>query len=205
MAMEVGIEQLTLMALNWVERIPLVDEMQAQLDDHPGPTGRVRLKSLAVALVVNAGLRKDQHISEVARTLRALPRDLRPRLGIPPSPEVVTYRQVWHLVHRLRRLVDRPADTLESDSPHADALALLSARLLDATLPPDLPLSQSFSLDGTDIETWARVRFDESGEGRPVRFTIDPDAGEGHRPGRNGSPKDTFFGYEDHLLVQARE
>ncbi len=204
-AMDLTVDQMARIAIDCIGRFDQLEALQAHLDDHPGPDCQLRLRALLVGLVMNAGLKRDNHLTQVARLLRALPNSLRHDLEVEVGGHVVTYRQVWHCWHRLRQALDQLAPVVfDGSAPHGDAVSWFTDRLLDATTPADIALSDCYSVDGTDVETWARVETGANADGERTRSTLDDDAREGHSPAKNGRRGGTYFGYEDHLLVQTR-
>ena len=90
------------------------------------------------------------HIVQAARTLNAMTPEQRDALGIRNWDEAEAYPRVDWLFCRLSRVLD-------SKEAGIDATGFANA-LARAGISSDVILSTSVAVDGTDVETWGRLR-----------------------------------------------
>lgn len=127
------------------------------------------------------------------------------------------YRRFWHRFTLLATTIETTGLALPGEDRRMDIHEVVSM-VIDLYRP-------FVAIDGTDFETWARRRswgktpeldpdrelpddietvpngaVSES-DGKPLH-TKDPDAREGHRSGKNGSPGNIYTGSETHLATQ---
>lgn len=120
------------------------------------------LRALFIAMQINA-LRPGHlaHLVRITRVVNSLSSDQRRALGIEGWREAGSY-------HRVARLVDRVVEVLEEweelgcATPEISSAFDVLNTLVEASCPPDLLLSGSVALDGTDIPAWGALSGDEN-------------------------------------------
>jgi hypothetical protein len=131
-------------------------------------TGRPRmlpLRALLVAFQINAlGRHHQAHLVEAARVLNAMTDQQRGRLGITSWDPTETYA-------RVERLFVEVCQVLEDADEGHDATWFANA-LARASIPKDMLTSHSVAVDGTDVETWGRLR------GSTIHVDLDGEAAE---------------------------
>jgi hypothetical protein len=149
----------------------------------------VRTLLLGMLLVACDG--RPAHLSRVHEALGALPEADRLRLGViaawKSGPHELTYRQV----ERTFSLVARALAKAEPDGEPFEALSEIIDALLEASVAEaGEPLSSSYAVDWTDLETFSCPPPKGSERCR------DPDAAWGHRRGNSPGERDeAFYGY----------
>ncbi|HEV8065114.1 MAG TPA: hypothetical protein VGP46_09790, partial [Acidimicrobiales bacterium] len=133
-----------------IGRSRLVPALSPLLDSDKGRPRHLSLEGLLVAMQVNALHRHHQgHIIEVARILNAMTPEQREVLGITRWDAAEAYPRVDWLFGRLCRV-------LEDNDEGLDA-SWFANELARAAIPADLLTSRSVAVDGTDVETWAKL------------------------------------------------
>lgn len=114
-------------------------------------------------------------------------------------------------------------------------LSALLTQMVEGMIPASIPPSRVQAIDSTDLESWAERHsppgsrpdttkdalpeqaapnksknrvwpgFPLAGADGRKQHTRDPEAREGYRSGKNGAPKGTFIGWDNHLLVDVTE
>jgi hypothetical protein len=148
-----------------VQKSRIVVMLEPHLDHEVGRPRTLPLVALLVALQINALRRHHQaHLVEAARVLNAMCEDQRRRLGIRAWDESETYP-------RVERLFVDVCTLLEDGVAGVDATWFANA-LVRASVPADMLMSHSVAVDGTDVETWGRLR------GSTIHVDLDGEAAE---------------------------
>jgi hypothetical protein len=143
---------------------------------------------LGMLLVAVAG--RPAHLSRVHQALTSLPEPDQRRLGViaawKSGEHLLTYRQV----ERTFALVAGALAKDEPDGGQSEALQAVLDALLEASVQVlGEPDSDSYAVDWTDLESFARPPRKDGG-------TADPEASFGHRRSDGPGERDeTFFGY----------
>lgn len=123
----------------------------------------VRTFLVGMLLAVRAGMAP--HIEKARWVLSELPAPTRRRLGvIRESGEEITYKQMADMAERLTALVDSSPHfrgeglTEEECRYREDLLIEVCDKLLAASIPDGVPHAGSYSIDGTNVDSWARPR-----------------------------------------------
>lgn len=186
-----------------------------------GRPRRLPVRTLQVGIVLTALLGLPLHLTRVYQVLCALPDGDRTRLGIRSRDKSgrahdIKYRQIEYLFNRVIAHLDsspvlrrRPGETVrswrarlraalpttEDGAVRDQRLAMVSDRLLDATIPGSLRDHGHHAIDWTDVATWARFR------GRSAPAT-DLNARLGRRPSRQPYTKNEYyFGYAEQIII----
>ena len=140
----------------------LVERIAPHVDADTGRPRALPLRALFVAMMIN-GLRQDHTalITRVTRVINSLTRAQRRALGIEQWSERGSYHRVQKLHRRVVRVLDNWENLVPRTGEADSALDVLNL-LVDAACPPDLILSDSFAIDGTDIPSWGAISGDEA-------------------------------------------
>lgn len=186
------------------DALALVDEAQAyvHLDAviaratrRPGRPRLLTCRALLVAIQI-AALEGEFFINQLPKILNGLSPATQRDLGY--CGHQVTWRQVQYLLTRINRAL-RPS--IEDKSKHDDEryfdFDVIFSAIATAGSHDDAWTSTSVSIDGSDIDTWAKSQnkhklIEERFE--VVKKNTDSDAG--YRGTRNEEYKRAFFGYE---------
>jgi len=134
-----------------IKKSRLVAALEPHVDSEVGRPRHLSLEGLLVAMQINALRRHHRaHIVQAARTLNAMTPEQRDALGIRNWDEAEAYPRVDWLFCRLSRVLD-------SKEAGIDATGFANA-LARAGISSDVILSTSVAVDGTDVETWGRLR-----------------------------------------------
>jgi hypothetical protein len=144
-----------------IDRSGLVDLLSPYVDSDVGRPRTMPLRALLVAVMINA-LRTGHaaHLVRITRVVNSFSGAQQRALGIDGWLEQGSY-------HRVARLVDRVIEVVEGweelggATPEAASGSDVLNKLLEASCPPDLLLSGSVAIDGTDVPTWGALSGDE--------------------------------------------
>jgi hypothetical protein len=148
-----------------IRRSGIVDVLGPALLAEVGRPRELTLEGLLVALQLNALHQHHQaHLVAAARVLNALTDDQRLALGMRRWDPDEAYP-------RVERLFVDICNLLESGAAGVDA-TWFANQLARAAIPKDQLVSRSVAVDGTDVETWGRLR------GTTVQVDLDGEAAE---------------------------
>jgi len=148
-----------------IRRSGIVERLTPVLEAEVGRPRELTLEALIVALQLNALRRHHQaHLVEAARVLNAMTDAQRATLGMDRWDSDETYP-------RVERLFVEVCKILESGDAGVDA-TWCANQLARAAIPKELLTSRSVAVDGTDVETWGRLR------GSTVQVDLDGEAAE---------------------------
>jgi hypothetical protein len=190
--------------LEWLERVidlsGACEQIHALL-----PTGvrprQLSVRTLLVGMLLTAVDGRPAHLRRVHRALLALGEDDQRRLGV-----LASWRTGWHLltyrqVEYTFALVSGALAKTTPDGTPSELLSEILDRLLEASITVcGEPASNSYTVDWTDLEAWARPpRRDGSGD------CADPEAAWGHRTTNRPAINEMFFGYYLQALTTTRD
>ncbi len=134
-----------------IKKSRLVAALESHVGSEVGRPRHLSLEGLLVAMQVNALRRHHRaHVVQAARTINAMTPGQREALGIRNWDEAEAYPRVDWLFCRLCRLLD-------SGEAGIDATGFANA-LARAAISSDVLLSSAVAVDGTDVETWGKLR-----------------------------------------------
>lgn len=123
----------------------------------------VRTFLVGMMLAVRAGL--PPHIEKARWVLNELPHNMKLRLGvIRDTDEEITYKQMADMFERIAEVIDpsphfRGANISDQERTfREDLLVEITDKLLEASIPADVPHEGSYSIDGTNVDSWARPK-----------------------------------------------
>jgi hypothetical protein len=178
---------------------------------------QLKVRTLLLGMLLVALQGRPAHLVRVHQALLALAADEQQRLGIIAQwrggPHLLSYRQV----ERTFRLLVGALSKEEPDGTPSELLSEILDRLLEAGITVlGEPVSSSYAVDWTDLETWScpprKKRSQHARDPEPLpenpdsaeRATpennnercADPEAAWGHRRGNHPGQKDeAFYGY----------
>jgi hypothetical protein len=148
-----------------VAKSGVVAAIERELEHDTGRPRVLALVALLVAFQINALRRHHQaHLVEAARVLNAMTDEQRGRLELTSWDPSETYA-------RVERLFVEVCQLLEDAHDGHDATWFANA-LARASIPTDMLTSHSVAVDGTDVETWGRLR------GSTLHVDLDGEAAE---------------------------
>jgi hypothetical protein len=156
-----------------IARSGVLPVLQDRLDHTIGRRRSLAVEGLLVAMQVN-GLRRHHQatLAEVARVLNSFTDQQRADVGIRNWKATQAYDRADQLFNRLNGELEAAWDTIvDGVATHVD-VAWFADRLLDASLENVPVRSKSVAVDGTDIDTWAKLH----GQLDDTDFDGDPDA-----------------------------
>lgn len=171
-----------------IDTAAVVAEIEALLPVGVRPR-QLQVRTLLIGMLLVCADHRPCHLRRVHRALISLPDSDQHRLGIitrwKTGPHRLTYRQV-------ERTFTLIAGVLAKDEPDGTPTELLSEildRLLEASVQVcGAPATSSYTVDWTDLETWARPPHGE-------HPSLDPDAAYGHRNSNHPARNELFFGH----------
>ncbi len=174
-----------------------LQDLEAELNDHPGRQAQLPFATYLLGALLTSFGRRQLLDTEIAATLRSIPKKYHRRLGITVDGHTVTYHQVGHKKRRAFKLLERKRLSL---NPHenVDPATVIVNDLLKVTRA-GAEFSRSLALDGTVTDSWEHPD-------KP-RAQVDPKTGEirsdarlGHAPRkRHGSG--FKYGYEVEVIA----
>jgi hypothetical protein len=143
------------------------------------PVGRpstLNLEAFLVAAQLNALARHHRaHLVQIARVLNALSAEQRASLGLVRWDEDEAYFRVERLFVKLCKVLESAHESKVAGEPRRLDAAWFANAIARAAVPPELRVSTSIAVDGTDVETWGALRgelaivdVDGDSETRPV-------------------------------------
>jgi hypothetical protein len=146
-----------------IERSGIIDALGPSIESEVGRPRHLSLVAFLVVCQLHALQRHHQaHLIEVARILNALTKVQLQGLGVANWDPAESYP-------RVERLFLRICEVLESNEAGIDA-SWFANQLARAAIPPDLLVSASVAVDGTDVETWGALH------GEAVTVDLDGEA-----------------------------
>lgn len=162
----------------WVvdRAVEVREVLEPRLNWHP--RRRISLRTLLIAKEMLGMLGRRGHHRQVRLVLRSLPLAVQRHLNVVDGNKMaVTYRQIEKAMTQIAKVLADPTVLVDHDHPRADAETgevltcpitcpymvadhdwYMSA-MAKASRPDDIPVASDFSMDWTDMETWAKPRF----------------------------------------------
>lgn len=161
-------------AADIVDRSGLVELLSPYVDAGEGRPRMLPLRALLIAMQINA-LRQDHValLTRITRVVNSLSVAQRHALGMEEWNERGSYDRVQRLFDKVVKVLEDGADVGGTQAGHARAFDVLNL-YVEAACPPDLLLSSSIAIDGTDVPSWGRLFGDED----TVELDLEEDADE---------------------------
>jgi hypothetical protein len=215
-------------AVEQVRSTGLCNELEPYVDLTGGRPGTIPLRALLVCMQLNAMAHHHKgHVAETARTMVSLSCHQQMALGLRDTNPETIYKRVDRKFNALSRALQSLAQT------EPGIVNRFVATVARSTIDPTLCESRTVAIDGTDLETSARLRaggepildgdaeypnidhaansrkrtarvLGVGSDGRNI-YTADTDARAGHRSATNSRAAGLYVGYEVHTAVQARD
>ncbi|MDA8039271.1 MAG: hypothetical protein M0Z69_08955 [Actinomycetota bacterium] len=177
----------------------------SDLDKLLGGASTASLKMIFTGLDMLAEMQAPHfYLTDVHALLMSLPKKYQRQLGvITDTGRLVSYIACWRRMNKLeRKLVKTEAfQHLSID----EALTYIGNKLALIHLESQGVRPEEIfeaALDSSSLETWAKVRIDESLPKDDKRWTKDEEAGPNHWPAKNGRHSETRMGFDWQALVQ---
>jgi hypothetical protein len=164
-------------------------------------TRQLSVRTLLLGMLIVAVDGRPAHLRRVHRALLALTDADQKRLGIlarwSGGWHRLTYRQIEYTFTRVVRALSKPIP----DGAPTELLQEVLDQLLEASVQElGVPASDSYAVDWTDLEAWARPPNKNA-----TRPSADPDAGWGHRTTTHPAQSELFFGYYLQAITSVRD
>lgn len=216
-------------ALRVIDRSGVAATISTDLTAPTGRPRVLPFRALLVVLLITAMDRRQLLMTEAAQVLRGLTPEQRAQLTLSPN-RAYGYSHIESGVTDIA-LGGQPDIDLTTGEVFRDArltlsLSEISNLLITASIPNTVAHTGSIAIDATDHETWAArrsrasipsvpngeeddkpsrssstSRWPRTGDDGRDQHSVDPDARDGYRSGKNMEHKSIFLGYHLHIAV----
>lgn len=216
-------------ALRVVDRSGVAQTISTDLTASTGRPRVLPLRALLVVLIIAAMDRQQVLMTEAARVLRGLTPAQRDQLHLHPT-RAYGYSHIESGVADITLGAEPKVDLATGEVIRVERLSLslteIANSLVAASIPAAVEPTGSIAIDATDHETWAARRSrstiptspdanDADAPSMPskaafwprvgvygrLQHSVDPDARDGYRSGKNMERKNIFLGYHIHIAV----
>jgi hypothetical protein len=160
---------------------------------------QLRVRTLLLGALLIASSHRPMFLRHIHRALVSLPEPEQRRLGVIAPTRTGEHRLTYRQLEYTHALVSRALAKETPDGAPSERLQETLDGLLESSVRAcGEPRSDSYALDWTDHEAWARPPT-------KTRSSADPEAAWGHRTANHPGQNETFFGYHLQLLTTVKD